>query len=168
MSIQSDPVASLSYGLPGKLKGGRFSAMGIMAESPDEFGVGIHALLIGARIGVRPVEFIDFLGAPFGFDLLGDNLSWAERQALKGKVPSPREGPEMMQEGMEQMHREMENMREQMEHMPPSSGGSEAIQRRMDEMRRRMEEMRKRMEKVPPQQEDKDENESGEGSGDDS
>lgn len=122
-SINSTSVATLSYGLSGKVKGGRFSAMGMMAESPDEVGFGIHPILVGIRAGVRPVEFVDLLTNLVGYDLLGDNLTWQQRQMMSGKVPKPPKGPKEMRKKMDEMREHMEQMKKDMENMHKNMPG---------------------------------------------
>ena len=47
-------------------------------EGPDyglgEIGVGVHALLVGADVGVDPLEAVDFVLGLLTFDLRGDDL----------------------------------------------------------------------------------------------
>lgn len=119
MSIESDSVAMLSYGLAGKAKGGRFSTMSLAAESPDEVGFGFHPILVGVRAGVRPLEFVDLLTTMVGYDLLGDNLTWRQRQMMSGNVPSGPKPPEKMRKRMEKMREHMREMREKMREMHP-------------------------------------------------
>ena len=82
--IRSKSVKALGgAALPAKLKSGRNAAMGLIGESTDEVGVGLHVFVVGFRIGVRPVEFVDFLTSPFGLDLADDDLSWQQRKVLR-------------------------------------------------------------------------------------
>jgi hypothetical protein len=82
--VNSKSIAGLS-GEPmmAKARGGRWAAQGILFESPDEVGVGAHLFVIGARVGVRPLEFVDLLASFVGLDLLHDNLSWRQRAAMR-------------------------------------------------------------------------------------
>lgn len=68
---------------PAKMRSGRHAILGWVHESPDEVGVGVHAFVLGARVGARPLEFLDFLVSPVGLDLCNDNLTWAERRAIR-------------------------------------------------------------------------------------
>jgi hypothetical protein len=54
-------------------------------ESNDEFGLGFHFLVIGARLGVRPWEFIDFIANFVGLDPCGDNATWEQRREWADK-----------------------------------------------------------------------------------
>ncbi|HAK94562.1 MAG TPA: hypothetical protein DCM87_06070 [Planctomycetes bacterium] len=89
IEVKSKSVADLSYGLEHKLRSGRYYVMGAAAESADEVGAGIHLFVIGARAGVRPLELLDFLVAPFGLDLCNDNRSIHEYRMLLRQVAMP-------------------------------------------------------------------------------
>jgi len=119
MRIDSDSVATLSYGLAGKAKGGWFSTMELAAESPDEVGFGFHPILVGVRVGVRPLEFVDLLTTLVGYDLLGDNLTWRQRQMMSGNIPSGPRTPEEMRKRMRDMHEHMREMRKKMREIHP-------------------------------------------------
>jgi hypothetical protein len=109
MRAEGTPV--LQYGMTGKLLGmadnARHDRKSFMAwgakktweakmpfgafmewagETSDEVGVGFHLFVVGARIGVRPLEILDFLTAPFGLDICNDNLSVKQRQAMQRAI----------------------------------------------------------------------------------
>ena len=65
-------------------KGGAF-----LSETGDEVGLGAHLFLVGVRAGVRPWQAVDLLAGLIGLDPGHDNLSWAQRQALRKKVETP-------------------------------------------------------------------------------
>lgn len=81
LHMKSKGVGVLSYDLESKIRSGRYYVMGVVAESVDEVGAGFHAFVLGARVGVRPLEILDFLVCPFGLDLCNDSKSLAQRQA---------------------------------------------------------------------------------------
>ena len=62
-------------------------------ETSDEFGFGFHFLVIGARLGIRPWEFIDFLANFVGCDPCGDNTPWEQRREWAQKGDPPFEWP---------------------------------------------------------------------------
>ena len=66
-----------------KMRGGQWAAESFMMESPDEIGVAAHLCVIGARLGVRPLELIDLLANFVGLDPCHDNPSWPERCAVR-------------------------------------------------------------------------------------
>ena len=78
---RSKGVAVLSHALDSKMRSGRYYVMGVAAESSDEFGVGLHAFVLGIRAGIRPLEILDFLVSPVGVDICGDDKSLAQRRA---------------------------------------------------------------------------------------
>lgn len=80
LRARSSAVGILSHGLERKARSGRYYVMGVAAESVDEVGAGLHAFVLGARVGIRPLEILDFLVSPVGLDLCNDNTSLAERQ----------------------------------------------------------------------------------------
>ena len=65
-------------------KGGAF-----LSETGDEVGLGAHLFLVGVRAGVRPWQAVDLLAGLIGLDPGRDNLSWAQRQALRKKGETP-------------------------------------------------------------------------------
>ncbi len=83
MHIRSESVKVMAAILPARVVARAGTPLGLMGESPDEFGIGAHLFVLGFRIGVRPLEFADFLVSPFGLDPCDDNMSWAERQSLR-------------------------------------------------------------------------------------
>lgn len=80
LHARSNAVGILSHGLERKARSGGYYVMGVAAESVDEVGAGLHAFVLGARVGIRPLEILDFLVCPVGLDLCNDNTSLAERQ----------------------------------------------------------------------------------------
>jgi uncharacterized membrane protein len=96
VKIKSKSTSVLHYGMLGKMhgmgggRGGKDAAMAWMAESADEVGVGFHLFVVGARIGVRPLEILDFLTAPFGLDICNDNLSVKQRKAMRQAMQAAR------------------------------------------------------------------------------
>jgi hypothetical protein len=87
-NVKAKGVAALVWGAPSK------AMLGWPMESVDEFGVGFHAFVLGARVGVRPLELADFLVAPFGLDLCDDNRSWQMRQAMRAAKEAARKKQE--------------------------------------------------------------------------
>ncbi len=68
--------------LDGRLIASRWLPMGSAPEgfpalwefhSATDLQLGVHLLLINARVGFNPLEFADFLGGFFGYDLAGDD-----------------------------------------------------------------------------------------------
>lgn len=85
---RTHPMATLSS-LAVKMKSDVDAPWEAMNETSDEFGIGFHFLVIGARLGVRPWEFVDFLANFVGCDPCGDNMTWEQRRewATKGEPP---------------------------------------------------------------------------------
>lgn len=75
--------------MAGKTGAGRYSAMAMAAESADEIGVGAHLFVVGARVGIRPWEAVDFLANFIGLDPVGDNLTRAQIRILRMKPVEP-------------------------------------------------------------------------------
>jgi len=91
--IAGDSVQGLTAALPEKMRSGPDAAFARFGESPDEIGLGLHAFVIGLRIGLRPMELLDFLADFVGLDLCDDNLRWEERKALReAERRAPRRG----------------------------------------------------------------------------
>ena len=78
--VKTEAVWVWAPAAPAKIRSGRHAVLGWVHESPDEVGAGFHAFVLGARVGVRPLEFLDFLVSPIGLDLCNDNLSMARRR----------------------------------------------------------------------------------------
>ena len=57
-----------------------------MPSDWDRFEFDVSLLLVGARVGIRPVEFVDFVVGLADFDLLGDDLPEAE-SFVPGDIP---------------------------------------------------------------------------------
>ena len=54
-----------------------------LTESADEIGLGAHLFFVGARVGVRPWQILDFALGFIGLDIAGDDLTWTQRQILR-------------------------------------------------------------------------------------
>lgn len=52
-------------------------------ETWDEIGAGVHLFVVGARVGVRLAQAVDFLFGLLTLDVGSDDLSWPERQSLE-------------------------------------------------------------------------------------
>ena len=55
----------------------------VFMETADEFGLGFHLFVAGARAGIRPWQIVDFAFGLIGLDFAGDDLSWDQRQDIK-------------------------------------------------------------------------------------
>jgi len=97
VKIKSDGVwmKTCSSSLPGAMKQ---AGTGWMMESEDEFGLGVHLFVIGARVGVRPLEILDMLTTPFGLDLRNDSTTWRQRRAMRDAMRKARELQKQKQE----------------------------------------------------------------------
>ena len=82
MHVKTQSVKLKTGALAPKLRSGKDVALHFVMESPDEFGMGFHLFVVGGRIGVRPLEFVDLFTNLIGVDLCKDNMSWAERQRM--------------------------------------------------------------------------------------
>lgn len=96
--INSESIWVKSAGLSTKVIGGPYFAKALVAEAPDEVGIGVHLFVAGFRVGVRPFEFFDLLANLVGRDPAGDNPTWAMRQqwrAIKNHPPRPKPDKEV-------------------------------------------------------------------------
>jgi len=73
------PMAVLPS-LATKIQSGVDAPWEAFTESRDEFGLGVHFLVVGFRLGVRPWEFVDLLANFVGLDPCGDNMTWEMRR----------------------------------------------------------------------------------------
>ena len=55
-------------------------------ETADEVGLGVHFLFGGARLGLRPWEFVDLLANFVFLDPCDDNVTWDERRKLRDEA----------------------------------------------------------------------------------
>jgi len=97
LHIAARDVRGLTAALPERMRSGPDAAFLRWGEGADEVGVGLHAFVLGVRLGLRPMELVDMLANFVGLDPCGDNLSWRERQALHrarrpAKKPRSRRG----------------------------------------------------------------------------
>jgi hypothetical protein len=69
----------------------QISPENMSVESPDEVGAGLQFLLVGARVGVRPLELLDLCGNVLTLDIMDDNPSWEERKMLRAASRSARQ-----------------------------------------------------------------------------
>ena len=87
MNINRKSVAEIIAPSSGfKMLSRRNAAFHYIMESPDEVGLGAHFLVVGARAGVRPWEFVDFLANFVGLDPCNDNAKWYEMKRLRSKL----------------------------------------------------------------------------------
>lgn len=72
------PVKLGSHGGPdARLRKSDFDTAEIY-QSPDTFGGGFQLLIIGGDLGVRPMEFIDFVGGFFMWDYGRDDVTYTK------------------------------------------------------------------------------------------
>ena len=74
LSMNSQFLAAVGYGLFPKMCSGKWAPLTYLAESSDEIGVGAHLFVAGFRVGVRPAEIADLFANVVGQDLCGDNV----------------------------------------------------------------------------------------------
>jgi hypothetical protein len=54
--------------------------LGEFKISPDTFGVSAHVLVVGAQVGVRPVEIVDLITGIAFIDINHDDVTWRPRK----------------------------------------------------------------------------------------
>ncbi len=83
MHVKKKPISGIhSASIVARMRGSKKGIFQFLMESDDEIGVGAHLFVGGFRIGIRPVELLDFFTNLVGIDLCNDNLTWPERQLL--------------------------------------------------------------------------------------
>ena len=100
MKVQSRKVGALSLWQAQRMRS-EYAKQGMVAETPDEIGVGFHVFVIGFRVGFRPLELADLFTSPFGLDLAHDDITVSERRKMREARKAAREA-EKAREGESQ------------------------------------------------------------------
>jgi len=140
LSMNSEFLAAVGYGLFPKMCPGKWAPLTYVAESSDEIGVGAHLFVVGFRVGVRPAEIVDLFANLVGQDLCGDNVlrprlrfyhKWGKDkpEGGEGEPPAKERGAPTV---------------------PAPEAAVERLERMADRLEKRVEDMQRRIEKQSP------------------